>query len=389
MENKKNILLCVSGGIAAYKAIDLCSRLYKAGFEVRTILTKNACEFVAPINFSAISHNSVHTSLFEDSDPIPHISLADWADLVVVAPATANILAKAAFGIADDLLSSTLLAHAKPILYVPAMNVHMYENDATQSNISLLRIRGNYVLEPATGMLACAYEGKGKYPPNSQVLYAIETFLEHKLDLKGKKIMITAGATKEIIDPMRFISNNSSGKMGFALATAAALRGAEVTLVYGDSNEEIPYLVKNSINCSDVSSMYKATIEHAPAQDWIIMCAAVSDFKPEIQSASKIKKSEELVLKLVMTVDILAELGKTRPPHQLLIGFAAETQDLQKNALMKLKNKNLNMIVANDLSVSGKTDTEAIVLSENSETALKGTKFSVAHSILSLIEQHG
>jgi phosphopantothenoylcysteine decarboxylase/phosphopantothenate--cysteine ligase len=385
---KKNILLCVSGGIAAYKAIDLCSRLYKLGYEIRTILTDGACKFVSELNFAAISHYSTHTSLWEDSDPIPHINLADWADLMIVAPATANVMAKAAHGLADDLLSATILAHTKPVLYVPAMNVHMYENEATQANIAVLKARGHYVLEPDTGMLACAYEGKGKYPPNSQVVLAIQTYLAYKQDLIGLSIMVTAGATKEDIDPMRHISNKSSGKMGFALATAAALRGATVTLIHGDSALEIPYLVAKTFHTPDVDSMHKACMEEAPAQDWIIKCAAVSDYRPDTKTEHKIKKSDELQLRLVKTVDILLELGRTKRPGQLLIGFAAETDELQANALKKLQAKNLDLIVANDLRVSGKDETEAIVFCSKGEYAIKGSKFEAAHSILDVIKNY-
>lgn len=385
MENKRNILLCVSGGIAAYKAIDLCSRLYKSGYQVKTILTHNACEFIAPINFSAISHNTVHTEQFGDSDPIPHISLSDWADLIVIAPATANILAKAAHGIADDLLSSTLIAHQKPILFVPAMNVFMFENVATQENIAILRRRGHIVLEPATGMLACAYEGKGKYPPNTQVMLAIQTFLHYKLDLFGKRIMVTAGATKEAIDPMRFISNKSSGKMGFAIANAAALRGAQVFLVHTDTKEEIPYLLYGSQLCNTVDEMYKTCLDLTVTQDWIIMCAAVSDYKVNNYVEQKIKKTDELMLHLVSTPDILSELGKRKRKGQILVGFAAETENIIANAKKKLKAKKLDLIVSNHLSVVGRNDTEVTVISEKTEDSLSGSKFSVAHQLLDLI----
>ncbi len=385
---KKNILLCVSGGIAAYKAIDLCSRLYKSGYEIRTILTDGACRFVSPLNFAAISHSSTHTSLWTDNDPIPHISLADWADLIVVAPATANVMAKAAHGIADDLLSATILAHTKPVLFVPAMNVHMYENDATQANFSILKTRGHFILDPDTGLLACAYEGKGKYPPNSQVIRAIQTYLSYRQDLSGLSIMITAGATREDIDPMRHISNKSSGKMGFALATAAALRGARVTLIHGETAEEIPYLVNKTFLTPDVDSMYKVCLEQAPANNWIIKCAAVSDFKPDLKTDHKIKKSDELQLRLVKTKDILSELGRIKREGQILIGFAAETDDLKSNALNKLKAKNLDLIVANDLRVSGQDETEAIVFSSSAEYPVQGSKFEAAHIILDTIKNY-
>ncbi len=388
MKKEKKILLCVSGGIAAYKAIDLCSRLHKAQYQIKTILTDNACNFVSPINFAAISHNSVHTDLFTDADPIPHISLADWADIIVIAPATANVIAKIAHGISDDLLSATILAHQKPVLIVPAMNVHMYENQVTQDNIATLRRRGHFVLEPASGMLACAYEGKGKYPPNSQIMLAIQTYLHHSVDLSGMRLLITAGATKEAIDPMRYISNRSSGKMGYALAAAAALRGAEVTLIHSDSEEEIPYLVHKSIHCNSVDEMHKACLDNLKSQNWIIKCAAVSDFKPAIFSNSKIKKTDELNLKLVKTTDILFDLGQKKKKGQVLVGFAAETADLKANSLIKLKSKNLDLIIANDLSVVGKDNTEVLILSENTESRCQGTKFDVAHQILTSLKNY-
>lgn len=384
---KKNVLLCVSGGIAAYKAIDLCSRLHKAGYLVRTILTKGALEFVSAINFSAISHNSVHTELFMDSDPIPHINLADWADILVVAPATANIIAKAAHGIADDLCSATLLACTQKILFVPAMNVNMYAHPATRENISKLQERGALVLEPEHGMLACAYEGLGKYPSNSIVMQAIETYLSYNTDLKGKKVLVTAGATREALDPMRYISNRSSGKMGFALATAAALRGALVSLVYGPTHLEIPHILHSKVLCESAEDMYKACLEAQNTQDWIIKCAAVSDYKPLAYSTNKIKKTPKLSLEMVQGVDILHELGKTKLPGQILVGFAAETEDLIKNAEKKLKAKNLDMIVANHLSVAGAEDTSVSMLFKNHKPInIEGSKLKVAHQILDEIK---
>ncbi len=224
---KTRILLGVTGGIAAYKAIDLASRLYKLGYEVKCVLTNNALQFVRPASFAAITHNSIHLNMFDDPDPVVHISLADWADIIVIAPATANIIAKAAHGIGDDLLSTILLAHVKPVLFVPAMNVHMLEAAPTQENLTTLKSRKHHILQPSSGMLACGYEGLGKYPPNEEVVAAINTYLHYQEDLSGTKVLITAGATIEAIDPMRFISNRSSGKMGLALARAMALRGAE------------------------------------------------------------------------------------------------------------------------------------------------------------------
>lgn len=386
MDKKPRILLCVCGGIAAYKAIDLASQLYKAGYEIRSILTQAAHEFVSPLNFAAITHSSVHSSLWEDCDPIPHISLADWADLIVVAPATANSLAKAAHGLGDDLLSSVLLAHTKPVLWVPAMNVNMYSSPATQANLSILRERGNHILEPATGMLACAYEGKGKYPPNLEILYAIRSYLHYGKDLIGKKVLVTAGASVEQIDPMRMITNRSSGKMGIALARALSLRGAEVSLIYASVTEEIPYYLFEAVQALSVDEMYAQVMSRSAKMDWIIKCAAVSDYKPKQMYQDKIKKGGSLSLDLVSTPDILAELGKNKGPQQKLIGFAAETQDLAENALRKLKSKQLDLIIANHLSNAGKATNAIHLISDKAEPFLiEGDKFELAHQIIDRI----
>jgi phosphopantothenoylcysteine decarboxylase/phosphopantothenate--cysteine ligase len=383
---KNKILLCVTGGIAAYKAIDLASQLIKQGYEVKTVLTKNALEFVTELNFKAITKNTVHTEMFAYTDPIPHISLADWADLVVIAPSTANMMAKAAHGIADDLMSTVLLAHTFPKLWIPAMNVHMYDNPATQSNIGTLMSRGDFVLEPVSGLLACGYEGKGKFPPVEEVINAIKTYLNHTQDLKGKKVLITAGGTAEMIDPMRQITNRSSGKMGLALARAAALRGAEVYLVYANITVALPYYLKDATRAVTVDEMDKAVQKLFPKMDIVIMAAAVSDFAPVTNSKEKIKKQKELTLELKQTKDILAELGLKKKPKQKLIGFAAETENLLNNAKAKLKNKNLEMIVANLLNVSGMDDTEVTLISQKKSVSLKADKFTVAHLILDAVK---
>lgn len=389
MSNTSRILLCVTGGIAAYKAIDLASMLHKAGYEVNTLLSQSAMKFVGPINFAAITHNTVHQSLWEDADPIPHINLADWADMMVVAPATANSIAKAAHGMADDLLGSTLLAHQKPVLWVPAMNVHMFENPVTQRNLNILREAGHHVLSPASGMLACGYEGMGKYPPNIEIMHAISCYLVYGEDLSGVKAMVTAGGTVECIDPMRTISNRSSGKMGVAIARALALRGAEVTLIYGSISVELPYLLSESVKAESVDEMYSAVMQRAPQMDWIIKCAAVSDFKPQKSVEHKIKKGGNLSLELVATKDILADLGTRKKPGQKLIGFAAETDDLITNASTKLKAKNLDLIVANLLD-NAAADTNDITLIDthnaNSTASIKGTKAELAHIIIDRVK---
>jgi phosphopantothenoylcysteine decarboxylase/phosphopantothenate--cysteine ligase len=389
MASTGKILLCVTGGIAAYKAIDLASMLHKAGYEVKTLLSQSAMKFVGSISFAAITHNSVHHSLWEDADPIPHINLADWADMMVVAPATANSIARAAHGLADDLLGSTLLAHQKPVLWVPAMNVHMYENPVTQRNLDILREAGHHVLSPTRGMLACGYEGIGKYPPNIEIMQAISCYMVHGKDLSGIKAMVTAGGTVERVDPMRTISNRSSGKMGVAIARALALRGAEVTLIYGAISVELPHMLSETVKAESVDEMYSAVMQRAPQMDWIIKCAAVSDFKPLNTMEHKIKKGGNLSLELVATKDILADLGKQKKPGQKLIGFAAETDDLIANASTKLKAKNLDLIVANLLD-NAATDTNEITLLDaqntNSSPSIKGTKAELAHIIIDRVK---
>jgi len=386
------ILLCVSGGIAAYKAIDLASRLKKAGHQVRTVLTENAAHFVSALNFRAITADRVYGSLFEDADPIPHINLADWADLVVIAPATANLIAKAVHGLADELCSATLLAHTKPKLWVPAMNVNMYNHPATQSNLDILRSRGDYILEPVSGLLACGYEGKGKYPPNEEVEAAIECYLEHSRDLEGIKVLITAGATEEAIDPMRKITNNSSGRMGMALCRALALRCADLCLVHVRLRVPVPYYLRDAVPAYEVESMLSAVMDRQAGKDWIIKCAAVSDFRPACPNESKIAKSASLSLDLIATPDILARLGQNKPAGQKLIGFAAQTEDLIANAKAKLISKNLDMICANLLKTAGEESTEITLITVNNlddgvYAALSGAKDQVAHAIVDHIKK--
>ncbi len=384
---QKHIVLIVTGGIAAYKAIDLAGSIVKEGYSVQTVLTKNALNFVSALDFKAITHSPVYTEMFTNDDPIPHITLADWADLVVVAPATANLIAKAAHGLADDLASSLLLAHPKPVLWVPAMNVHMYNHPATQENLQTLLQRGNYVLEPVTGMLACGYEGKGKFPPVEEILSAIKTYLHYSRDLIGKKVLITAGGTAEPIDPMRTVTNRSSGKTGLALARTAALRGAEVNLVYADVSVSIPYYLNSAVYTQTAAEMAQAVEKLAPEMDIIVMAAAVSDFTPLQPSAEKIKKSAALELKLRQTEDILQKLGQIKKTGQKLIGFAAETENLSSNAKTKLEQKNLDLIIANDIQVCGRDETEMILLTKNSQEQIKADKFQAAHLIWDKIKE--
>lgn len=384
MLKDKKILLGITGGIAAYKAVDLASKLTKMGAEVKTVMTAHACEFVSPITFKSITHQPVITKMFDAESDIEHISLADWADLVVIAPATANIIGKTASGIADDLLSTTIIATTIPVLFVPAMNIHMYENPIVQGNITKLSNLGYFFMEPEFGILACGYEGKGRYPENEEIIFHIATYLKYKKDLSGKNVLVTAGASQEEIDPMRFITNQSTGKMGLALARAAHIRGANVKFIHSSISTKAPEYI-DSVKAVSAEEMYNAVLKEYPNSDITFMTAAVADYTLAKPSKQKIKKSDDLNLELKRTKDILKELGEKKTSAQILIGFAAESEDIKKNALQKIKRKNLDFICANNLNVSGKDDTEILVLGEGTETKLIGNKFSVAHQIIDII----
>ncbi len=386
MLKDKKILLLVSGGIAAYKAIDLASRLKKLGAQVRTILTKSALEFIGQINFRAITGQETYTDQFDLVEPIAHISLADWADIMVVAPATANIIGKMANGIADDLASSTFLAFHNPILVVPAMNVNMYNNPAVQNNIAILKSRGINFLVPEKGLLACGYEGRGKYPANEEVIPAIITYLEYDMKLKDS-YLITLGANQENIDPMRFITNHSSGKMGLSLARAVYLRGGDLSVVHASINQAIPYYVESHYKTLSAQEMFLKVKEKANQSDVIIMAAAVADYTPLTEEKQKIKKKEDLSLVLKRTQDILKYLGENKKAGQILVGFAAESENIIVNAKEKLVKKNLDLIIANDISVSQSDYTQAYLISKHSVTEFKGTKFHLAHKIIDTIEE--
>ena len=380
MLREKKILLCVTGGIAIYKSLDLASMLVKVGAVVKTIMTKSAMELVTPLSFKSITHETVSYKMFDTDAPIHHISLSDWADLVVVAPATANTISKLACGIADDLLTTTILACKAPKLIVPAMNVNMWENPIFQDNLDKLKRYGFRVLEPEVGRLACGVVGKGRMPAPTEIMYAIRSVLLNKTNLNDKKILITAGATVEHIDPMRYITNVSSGKMGLSLARAAALCGADVTIVHGKVSETLPYYTHN-IQALSAQDMYHEVMKISDDFDIIIMCAAVADYTPETPSSQKLKKHTNLTLNLIRTNDILAELGKKK--KQILIGFAAESENLIKNARQKLINKNLDMIITNDIRNAGENDTEVVILkaSDTVEIQVRGDKFEVAMRI--------
>jgi phosphopantothenoylcysteine decarboxylase/phosphopantothenate--cysteine ligase len=389
MLTERKILLCVSGGIAAYKSVELASLLVKSGAVVKTIMTANALEFITPLTFQSITKQSVSFKQFNSDAPIEHISLSDWADLIVIAPATANIIGKIANGIADDLLSTTIIASTCPKLIVPVMNVNMWENPIVQQNIIKLKSLGYNILEPDTGRLACGIVGKGKMPAPIEILYALKTASLYQKDLQGKKILITVGATVEMVDTVRFISNLSTGKMGIALARAAYLRGADVTIVHANISVDLPYYTQN-IRVFSANEMYDVVLNVLEKFDIVIATAAVSDFTPAEVSTKKIKKSDfepsekklskQFKLKLKQTEDILLKVGQLRSPYQFVIGFAAESEDLIKNATDKLKSKKAQMIVANHLSVAGSDNTNITILPSNKSAS--GEKFYIAHQIL-------
>ena len=366
MLNGKKIVLGVTGGIAVYKAVDLVSRLRKQGAEVRVIMTEHAQQFVTPLTFKEISGNKVAVSMWDSNQEfnVEHISLANWADAFVVAPATANILAKMANGIADDLLSTTLLAAQAPIIVCPAMNTGMYQNPITQENIAKLEAHGVTVMPPAVGYLACGVSGPGRLPEPQQIVEFIDDFFAKKDgDMVGLKVLVTAAGTREPIDPVRFVGNRSSGKMGYAIAQAAAQRGAEVLLVTGPSALVIPANVKG-VKVETTNEMLEAVMEAYEKMDVVIKAAAVADYRPRDVAGQKIKKKTDDALTVVMdkNPDILKELG-ARKAHQVLVGFAAETQNLLDNAREKIVKKNLDMIVANDVTAAGagfNTDTNIV-----------------------------
>lgn len=386
MLNAKKILLGITGGIAAYKAVNLASTLIKKGAQVKVIMTENACRFINPLTFRAITNNEVHTNMFAENASIEHISLADWCDIFVIAPATANVIGKIAGGIADDLLTTAIMATTSPKLLVPAMNVHMYENKIVQTNIAKLKQNNYLLMEPETGKLACGYEGKGRFPQVKEIVYYLQTYLTRKPDLQSSRILISAGACRETIDPMRYLTNQSSGKMGLSLARAAYIRGAVVKLIAADTSEPIPYYLNNE-KVITAAEMYKQIISIYQSYDIIIMTAAVSDFKPMKTADNKIKKADSLQLELTKTKDILLELGKKKLKEQKLIGFAAESENIEENASKKLHKKNLDMIVANNLKVAGSDTTEVTIISNKSSSNFIGSKFEAAHVILDKIKQ--
>ena len=363
---KKRVLVAVSGGIAAYKACDVVRRLQDAGCDVRVCMTEDACSFVGPITFEALSHHAVLTDLFGFAEsPNPHIMMASWADLCICVPATADIMAKVAAGIADDCVSTTILAFHTPVLFAPAMNVHMWKNEATQANVRTLQSRGYGFVMPASGMLACGDVGEGKLADVSEIVAAVVERLGAKRDLAGRRILVNAGPTHEAIDSVRYIANASSGKMGFAIAEAAADRGAEVVLVAGPVSLPTPDGVER-IDVVSAEDMHDACMAAFERCDAAICAAAVADYTPVRKADHKLKKSVERIdaIELVETKDILAELCRVKD-GRIVCGFAAETDDVVAYATAKLARKGADMIVANDVSKSESTfgsDTNHVVL---------------------------
>lgn len=375
MENKRCVCIGVSGGIAAYKALDIVSALRKKDIDVRVIMTESATKFVAPLTFQSLSQNMVTTDMFAEPKAfeIQHISLAKRADVFLVAPATANIIGKVANGIADDMLSTTIMATKAKVIFAPAMNTNMYENKIVKSNIEKLKGLGYEFIEPASGRLACGDEGRGKLADVNTIVEKVLDALESKdipKDLLGKKVLISAGPTYSNIDPVRFITNKSTGKMGYYIAEEARDRGADVTLVSGPTNLKPPSGVK-VINITTNEEMKEAIFENYDDSDIVIKSAAVADYKIKNYSNDKIKKGDgDLVLTFVRDNDILKLLGEKKT-NQILVGFAAESTNISENARRKLENKNLDYIVANDITSSdtgfGSDDNKVVIFTKDGE----------------------
>ena len=391
----KNILVGITGGIAAYKSAGIVSLLKKKGYNVKVVMTKNATKIIGPLTLETLSRNRIYVDMW-DSNPhyeVEHISLADWADVVLIAPATYNIIGKVANGIADDMLTTILSAVSvrKPVFFALAMNVNMYENPILKENINKLKSFGYRFIDAEEGLLACNYSAKGRMSEPEDIVdeigrYSIFSKIENfETVLKGKKILITSGRTKENIDPVRYLSNNSSGKMGYSLAQAAVDLGAKVTLISGPTDLKIPNGLENFISVESTLEMYEKVDEYFKNTDIFIACAAVADYRPKEYKKEKIKKSDsDLVIELVRNPDILLEMSKKKE-KQLLVGFAAETNNIKENALKKLEKKNLDIIVANNASVMG-SDENVIEIIRKDRTSVEisqKSKIELAYDILS------
>lgn len=392
MLTEKNIVIGMCGGISAYKVVDVVSRLKKLEASVTVIMTENATKFVSPLTLRAISHEPVITDMFAEPDnwDTEHISLAEKADLFVVAPATANIIGKIAAGVADDMLTTTIMATEATVLLVPAMNTGMFENPIVQENIYKLKQLGYLVMEPGTGLLACGTVGKGRLPEPPLIVEEINRVLNPRRDLEGKRILITAGPTVEAIDPVRFISNRSSGKMGYAIAENALNRGAEIVLVTGPVNIQPPIGVE-LISVTTANEMYEAVMDNYQSCDGMIMMAAVADYRSETVEENKIKKtSDQMTIRLVKNHDIAAELGKIKG-DRILVGACAETENLLENATKKIQAKNFDLIMANDVTEEGAgfgTDTNIVQIVSKDGTIIKlplMSKRDVADQLVSAI----
>ncbi|WP_249869834.1 bifunctional phosphopantothenoylcysteine decarboxylase/phosphopantothenate--cysteine ligase CoaBC [Oceanobacillus saliphilus] len=395
MVNQKNILLGVSGGIAVYKACALTSKLVQKGANVKVIMTESAAEFVSPLTFQALSRNPVYIDTFDEKHPdkIAHIDLADWAEIALIAPATANIIGKLANGIADDMLSTTLLATQAEVYIAPAMNVHMYAHPAVIKNMKQLEQWGYHFIEPGAGYLACGYVGKGRLEEPESIIKVIESHQQREPFLSGKKVLISAGPTREQIDPVRFFTNRSTGKMGFALAEAAAEYGADVTLVTGPVAEKVTHSGIKIIDVTTAEQMYDAMHLHFKDQDIVIKSAAVADYRPKHIYGEKMKKQDgNWHIEMERTKDILQSLGEIKS-GQYLVGFAAETTNPLEYGKKKLVKKNLDAIVINDVSSEGAGfggDTNVVTyvnkLMKQDEVALASKK-EIAEKILTFIDR--
>ncbi|MDB5085541.1 MAG: bifunctional 4-phosphopantothenoylcysteine decarboxylase/phosphopantothenoylcysteine synthetase [Bacilli bacterium] len=392
----KTIVLGVTGGIAAYKAISLVSLLAKSGADVHVALTKSAGQFVTPLPFVSLSKNEVITDLFDEPNPreIAHIALADRADLVVIAPTTANFLAKAATGLADDFLSTMLLATHAPVLVAPAMNVNMWNHPTVRSNVARLQQFGYHVMTPAAGNLACGWVGEGRLPEPDEIHAQIVKLLYPvRQDLNGQRIVVTAGATREHLDPVRVLTNPSSGRMGYALAQAAAARGAEVTLITGPTQLQLPSSCR-IIRVTSAAQMEQAVLQELPNLQILLMAAAVSDFRPANYIPNKVKKTEgPLQIEFVRNPDILLSVAEQRKAQQFIVGFAAETEHVEEYAKGKLVGKKLDLIVANDVSQVGagfESDTNQVLLISPNEQVQQLpmlSKMDTANAILDKVHQ--
>lgn len=393
----KNILLGVTGGIAAYKMADVASLLVKQGADVHVVMTENATKFIPAETFQVLTKNKVYVDVFDENTDdyvnVPHISLGTSADCILIAPATADVIGKIANGIADDMVTTTVLPARCPILIAPSMNVYMLENPIVQDNIEKLKRFGYTIVEPDDGHLACGYDGKGKLPQPEVLVESVIFAAAKEKDLSGKKVLVDAGPTQEAIDPVRYITNHSSGKMGYAVAKLAAMRGADVTLVSGQTNLSTPIGVKR-VDVISAQDMYEAMMAESSDSDIIVMSAAVADFTPETVADNKIKKGngEGMSISLKRTNDILKSLGENKKSDQIIVGFSMETENLIENSRKKLESKNADMICANSLTTEGagyQVDTNIVtMITKNDMTELPiMSKDEVADRILDKVKE--